>query len=117
MMNYILRRLLYLIGVILVVSVLTFMLMHSVPGGPFDREKTLPDQVIQNLNKRYHLDEPLWKQYTRYLYDVFVPRFSTAVPAGTDINDDYLITFQMGRAWIRWIFAPLPILRTSTVCR
>ena len=42
--------------------------MHAVPGGPFDREKALPPQTIANLNAKYHLDEPLWKQYVDYMY-------------------------------------------------
>lgn len=41
--------------------------MHSIPGGPFDREKRLPPEIVSNLNARYHLDDPLWKQYTDYI--------------------------------------------------
>ena len=62
--------------VLFVVSAITFGLMHAVPGGPFDREKALPQEILDNLNARYHLDEPLVVQYARYLYDVMVPRFS-----------------------------------------
>jgi len=40
--RYIIRRLLYMLAVLLVVSIITFILMHSVPGGPFTREKALP---------------------------------------------------------------------------
>ena len=68
MLAFIFKRLLSLIPVILVVSLATFMLMHAVPGGPFDREKALPQAVIDNLNAKYHLDDPLWKQYVDYMY-------------------------------------------------
>jgi oligopeptide transport system permease protein len=68
MLAFIVKRLLSLIPVILVVSLATFMLMHAVPGGPFDREKALPQAVIDNLNAKYHLDDPLWKQYIDYMY-------------------------------------------------
>jgi len=68
MFEFIVRRILWLIPVIFVVSIITFLLMHAVPGGPFDREKALPPQTIANLNAKYHLDEPLWKQYVDYMY-------------------------------------------------
>ena len=45
MARYIIRRLVYLIAVLLMVSIITFGLMHAVPGGPFDREKALPKEL------------------------------------------------------------------------
>jgi oligopeptide transport system permease protein len=45
-------------------------MMHAIPGGPFTREKALPDAVLEALNKKYHLDDPLWKQYLDYLKGV-----------------------------------------------
>jgi len=45
--------------------------MHAVPGGPFSgEEKPLPPEVVERLMKYYHLDEPLWKQFTDYLWNV-----------------------------------------------
>src|SRR5262245_60678355 len=72
MANYIIRRLLYMLVVILVVSVITFLLMHAVPGGPFTQEKALPEETIRLLNERYHLNDPLYVQYFSYLYAVFI---------------------------------------------
>ncbi|HPB33905.1 MAG TPA: ABC transporter permease, partial [Caldisericia bacterium] len=40
------------------------------PGGPFTKEKKLPDAVLKNLEKKYNLDAPLWKQYTDYMLDL-----------------------------------------------
>jgi ABC-type dipeptide/oligopeptide/nickel transport system permease component len=65
--RYIIRRLLWMIPVLLFISIVTFGLAHAVPGGPFDREKPLPAEIIANLNRYYGLDQPLWKQYTDYL--------------------------------------------------
>src|SRR5690242_16422869 len=65
--SYIIRRLLFLIPVLLFVTVITFSLMHIAPGGPWDREKKLPEAVQANLNAKYHLDEPLPVQYGYYL--------------------------------------------------
>jgi ABC-type dipeptide/oligopeptide/nickel transport system permease component len=65
--RYIARRLLWLIPVFLFISIVTFALVHAVPGGPFDREKPLPAEIRANLNKHYGIDQPLWKQYTDYM--------------------------------------------------
>jgi oligopeptide transport system permease protein len=42
--------------------------MHSIPGGPFDAEKPLPEAIVKNLEAKYHLNDPLWKQYVDYMY-------------------------------------------------
>jgi len=68
MLEFLVKRVLWVIPVILVVSSITFLLMHSIPGGPFDREKALPQAIIDNLNAKYHLDDPLWKQYVDYMW-------------------------------------------------
>jgi oligopeptide transport system permease protein len=49
---------------------LAFFMMRAAPGGPFDTEKTLAPEIQANLDKKYHLDEPLIKQYGRYLFDL-----------------------------------------------
>ncbi|OGO06009.1 MAG: peptide ABC transporter permease [Chloroflexi bacterium RBG_13_56_8] len=67
MARYIARRILWTFPVLLFISILTFLLMHAVPGGPFDREKPLPDEIVENLNSHYGLDQALWKQYTDYM--------------------------------------------------
>ena len=72
--RYIVRRLLWLVLVVLVVSLLTFGFAHAVPGGPFTAEKKLPDVVIKNLERKYNLDAPLWKQYVDYVADIAIPR-------------------------------------------
>jgi len=61
--SYLSRRILWIIPVLFVVSVITFTLMHSVPGGPWDQEKRLPDAVQSRLNAEYGLDQPLHIQY------------------------------------------------------
>jgi len=50
-----------------VVVTLTFGLLRTLPGGPFDQERQLPPAIAANLNAQYHLDKPLWEQYGRYL--------------------------------------------------
>jgi len=68
--KYLIRRLLWLIPVILVVSGITFILMHSAPGGPWDRDLSARqvDPTTQRLlNEYYGLDKPLWRQFMAYL--------------------------------------------------
>src|SRR3990170_633496 len=114
--RYIARRLIYLFAVLLVVSIITFGLMHAVPGGPFDKEKKLPDEIIANLNKKYNLDKPLYQQYASYMYDVFIPRFTTRGPSG-DLLDDFIFNVKLGDSfWIRWMnFGPSFTSRSRTV--
>ncbi|MDR3051232.1 MAG: ABC transporter permease [Oscillospiraceae bacterium] len=67
MRAYILKRLLMMLVTLLLVTLLTFTLMHVVPGGPFTRDKQLPPSVLEALEKKYHLDDPLPKQFLDYL--------------------------------------------------
>ncbi len=67
MTHYIIRRILWLIPVLLFVSLITFTLMHITPGGPWDKEKAVSPQVIANLNAKYNLDKPAWQQYLMYM--------------------------------------------------
>lgn len=70
MLGYILRRVTGFFPVLFVIVSLSFFMMRLAPGGPFDQERALPEQVRANIEARYHLDEPLWRQYLRYLGDV-----------------------------------------------
>ncbi|MBC7259615.1 MAG: ABC transporter permease [Chloroflexi bacterium] len=70
MLRYIVRRLLWMIPVLLFISIVTFALSHAVPGGPFDREKKLPPEVVANLEKYYGLDKPLYQQYLTYIGNI-----------------------------------------------
>lgn len=63
------RTISMLITLFLVITI-TFFLMHAIPGGPFTREKPLPPAVIEALEAKYKLDQPLWKQYLDYLKGV-----------------------------------------------
>ncbi len=67
MLRFLLTRLLHGVAVLWVVITLTFVFMHLAPGGPFDRERRLPPEVLANIAAKYHLDEPWVRQYGRYL--------------------------------------------------
>jgi len=70
MFRYIVKRFLWLLLVLVVVLLITFILMHLVPGGPWDREKALAPKVVAALNKKYGLDKPLWEQFVNYLWGI-----------------------------------------------
>tara|TARA_B110000444_G_scaffold235438_1_gene246462 strand:+ start:213 stop:1151 length:939 start_codon:yes stop_codon:yes gene_type:complete len=69
-LKFALGRLLHAIPVLLVVISMTFMLVHSAPGGPFSADKAVPAEVLAALEAQYNLDQPLWRQYVSYLGDV-----------------------------------------------
>ena len=69
MISYLTRRILWIIPVLFAVSLLTFIMMHSVPGGPWDQEKRLPAAVVSRLNAEYGLDQPLHIQYITWAAD------------------------------------------------
>ena len=70
MARYTLRRLFGAIPTLLLVVVLAFMLVHAAPGGPFDSERVLPEEIERRIAAHYHLDEPLPQQFIRYLSGV-----------------------------------------------
>lgn len=67
MLSYIIKRIGQAIPTLLIVITVSFFLMHVAPGGPFDGERQLPPEIEHNLEVAYHMDEPLWEQYLRYL--------------------------------------------------
>jgi len=64
------RRLVWMALTLWVVFTVSFFLMRAVPGGPLDQERQVDPQIKANLMRRYHLDEPLWRQYVRELGNV-----------------------------------------------
>lgn len=70
MLSFLIRRFALLVPVVFVISLLTFGSGHLAPGGPFDRAglgRELPQPVIDNLNRQFHLDDPVWQQYLIYM--------------------------------------------------
>jgi ABC-type dipeptide/oligopeptide/nickel transport system permease component len=69
MITYIIRRILGFIPVLFGVALFTFVLVRAIPGGPFDfaGDRQLPPAVVANIEAKYHLDWPVWKQFLSYL--------------------------------------------------
>ncbi|MDD5392687.1 MAG: oligopeptide ABC transporter permease OppB [Thiothrix sp.] len=70
MLRYIVRRLLGALPTLLVIITLAFFLIRLAPGGPFDSERPVPAEIAANLERAYHLDQPLPVQYGYYLLNV-----------------------------------------------
>lgn len=86
--TYYVRRVVSAILTIALIATVTFSMMHSIPGGPFSREKAVPAEILKSLNEKYNLDDPLPKQYVDYMYNLFFkldfgPSFSII---GTSVN-------------------------------
>jgi oligopeptide transport system permease protein len=72
LIRYIAGRLLSILPTLFLVATLVFVMMRLVPGGPFDRERAVPEEVRLQLEARYHLGDPVWKQYGDWLYALVV---------------------------------------------
>lgn len=70
MFKFILKRVIEAIPTMLILITVSFFLMRFAPGSPFSSERTLPPQVMENINAKYGLDKPVMEQYTTYLTNV-----------------------------------------------
>ncbi len=93
MLRYILLKIAGLASVLLIVSAITFGLMHAVPGGPFDaraleKQQIVPENIKRQLNEKYGLDKPVWQQYALFVRNAVSLDFgySMAYPSRTVIE-------------------------------
>jgi oligopeptide transport system permease protein len=68
MFAFAIRRILGAIPTLFALIVLSFFIMRVAPGGPFSAYRRLTQSVLANMNRAYHLDEPVWMQFGRYLW-------------------------------------------------
>lgn len=88
MINYIFKRLVASLVTLWVVVTVTFFLIHALPGGPFDGEKTLPPQVKANMEAKFGLDKPLSTQYTMFLNNLLHGDLGPSIKyEGRTVND------------------------------
>ena len=87
--------------VVLFVVSLTFLLLRILPGGPFDTEKQLPPKIMENLEKKYKLNEPIWKQYAVYIQSLLMGDFGPSYKyqnrsANDIIKETFPVSIQLG---------------------
>ncbi len=106
MTRYIFGRVSGLVFAVVLVSMITFLLMHAVPGGPFDETKQpLPEAAKQNILHKYGLDRPIWEQYLRYMWsalhlDFGIPFQSPSETVTQLISRVWVPTLQVGAVTI-----------------
>lgn len=94
MTKFILKRLFWGIPVLWSVATITFIIMHIVPGGPFDAEKQLPPEIKANIEQKYFLDRPLHEQYLLYLWNLLKGDLGPSYKyIGRSVNDVIADTF------------------------
>jgi peptide/nickel transport system permease protein len=109
MLRYVLGRLISLIFVLLVVSFIAFILMHAVPGGPFDTgERRLPEATRAAQLKKYGLDKSIPEQYVRYIWAVLQGDFGIPFQSPSET-----VLGLVGRAWPVTIRIGLPTILIS----
>jgi peptide/nickel transport system permease protein len=95
MVRYLLGRLIGLVIVFILVSIVAFTLMHSIPGGPFDEvQMPLPPAAKANILRKYGLDKPLYEQYLRYMANVLQGDFGISFQSPTET-----VAQLIGRTW------------------
>jgi ABC-type dipeptide/oligopeptide/nickel transport system permease component len=95
MVRYILGRFAGLLLAFLMVSIITFAMMHAVPGGPFDEEKQpLPPEAKANILRKYGLDRPIYEQYARYMWNAI--HFDFGIPFQSPTET---VTGLIARVW------------------
>jgi oligopeptide transport system permease protein len=90
MLRFAVKRVFGAIPTLFLIIAITFFMMRLAPGGPFDKERKVTAEVEANLRRAYHLDEPLWMQFGRYLGNFVQGDFGPSFPY-KDFNVSELI--------------------------
>ena len=90
MLQVVVRRLLWFIPVFFVVTGITFVTMHALPGGPFDKEKT-PPALVKQMEAMYGLNRPLAAQYLTWLGNVARGRFGPSLASRGQSVETFLL--------------------------
>ncbi len=98
---YIIKRFLMMLGTIFIIASLTFLLMHLIPGSPFDQDRSFNPVVEQNLRAFYKLDQPLYAQYFNYMGSLLTLDFGPSIAnPDTTVSEllqrGFPISFELG---------------------
>lgn len=92
MFSFIVRRVLGAVPTLFVLATISFFIMRVAPGSPFSTNRKLAKEIIDIINRRYNLDDPLWLQYLRYLWGVLRLDFGPSMK-----YRDYTVTQLIGQ--------------------
>ncbi|GAA0491631.1 MULTISPECIES: oligopeptide ABC transporter permease OppB [Tatumella] len=94
MLKFILRRIAEAIPTLLILITISFFMMRLAPGSPFTGERNLPPQVMANIEARYHLNDPIGKQYLDYLIQLAHGNFGPSFK-----YQDFSVNYLIGQAF------------------
>jgi len=94
MNNYYIKRILSAILTLFIIGTLTFFMMKLMPGGPFARERPLAPEILAQLEEKYHLSDPIWKQYIDYMIGMIKFDFGYSYrELGVNVTEQILLKF------------------------
>ena len=102
MVKFILKRIGTMIIAMFMIILITFTLMHSIPGGPFTNTKGVPEEVTQAMEAKYGLDQPMPVQFVKYLGNLLHGDFGPSYKyTGKTVNDVDRMEFQTEEFYVK----------------
>ena len=100
MLKYVVKRVFLAIITLLIICAITFFAMNAIPGGPFDGEKAISEEVRAALERRYNLDKPVPEQYVLYMKNLLQGDFGISLKTGreikTVIGESFVVSAKLG---------------------
>jgi oligopeptide transport system permease protein len=94
MYKYYIKRFLTALLTLFIIATLTFFMMKAMPGGPFARERPIAPEIIRQLEEKYNLDDPLFKQYVDYMKGVIQFDFGYSFrELGVNVTEQIIVKF------------------------
>jgi len=100
LLKYVVKRVFLAIITLLIICAITFFAMNAIPGGPFDGEKAISEEVRAALERRYNLDKPVPEQFVLYMKNLLQGDFGISLKTGreikTVIGESFLVSAKLG---------------------
>ena len=100
MLKYVVKRVFLAIITLLIICAITFFAMNAIPGGPFDGEKAISEEVRAALERRYNLDKPVPEQFVLYMKNLLQGDFGISLKTGreikTVIGEPFVVSAKLG---------------------
>ena len=109
--KFVIKRLLSLIPTMFLIVTFSFFIVRIAPGGPFSSEKKVSPEVMANLMHKYRMDEPLVKQYARYMFDMLHGDLGPSYK-----NKDYTVNQLIGASMPNSMLLGITALFIALVC-
>jgi oligopeptide transport system permease protein len=118
---FVIKRLLESLITALIIGTITFVILHAIPGGPFDEERVLPAEIQQAIQARYHLNGSLFSQYLHYWQGILHGDWGQSLyyqdrSVGEIIAETFPVSFHLGAMALVFSFAlglPLGLLAAA----